>query len=314
MSKKLNFIFWGTPDVASETLEILKKAGFLPSSVVTSPDKPQGRKMLVTPSPVKVWAKKNNIPYIQPEDLKKIDWGTVFTTSSQADEPRKAIRQQANMRESKNSSPVDFSIIVAYGKILPENILNMPKFGSINIHYSLLPKYRGASPVESAILNGDMETGVTIQKIKFKMDSGPIIAQEKVHIFPDEKAPDLRKRLIKIGGELLVKILPEFAGGKIKEISQNENEATFCKKIKKENGLIDLNDDAEKNYNKFRAYASWPRTFFFKNGKRIIVTNATLENNPLDEVRGKQFIIKKVLPEGKKEVNYKDFNLRYGVD
>jgi len=143
---------------------------------------------------------------------------------------------------------LDLFIVVAYGKIIPENILNMPKLGSLNIHYSLLPKYRGASPVESAILNGDTETGVTIQKMKYKIDSGPIIAQEKIPISPDEKTPDLRKHLIKIGGELLVKILPDFVDGKIKEIAQNENKATFCKKIKKENGLIDLKDDAIKNY------------------------------------------------------------------
>jgi len=179
---------------------------------------------------------------------------------------------------------------------MPENILNITKLGSLNIHYSLLPKYRGASPVESAILNGDTETGVTIQKMEYKMDSGPIIATEKTEIFPDEKAPDLRKRLLKIGGELLVKMLntPEW-----KETPQDESGATFCKKIKKEDGLMDLADNTKKNYNKFRAYAAWPRTFFFQNGKRIIITAAVLENG--------EFKIKKVLPEGKKEIKYEDF-------
>ena len=173
----------------------------------------------------------------------------------------------------------------------------MPKLGSVNIHYSLLPKYRGASPVESAILNGDKETGVTIQKMAFKMDRGPIIAQEKIVIESDEKASDLRRRLIKIGGELLVKLLPDFVNGKIKEITQNEKEATICKKIKKEDGLIDLNDNALKNYNKFRAYATWPRTFFFQNGKRIIITDAELING--------EFLIKKIIPENGREMNYK---------
>ncbi len=271
IKQKLNFAFWGTPDVASETLNILKQNGYMPSLIVTAPDKPQGRKMLITPPEVKSWAIENNIPYIQPEDLKK----------------------------GLDIIQPDLFIVVAYGKIIPEDILNMPKLGSINIHYSLLPKYRGASPVESAILSGDTETGITIQKMIYKMDAGPIIAEEKVSIFPDEKAGDLRKRLIKIGGELLVKILPELVIGKIKEVAQNENEAIHCKKIKKEDGLIDLNDDAVKNYNKFRAYATWPRSFFFQNKKRIIITDATLENN--------QFIIRKVLPEGKKEINYKDF-------
>jgi methionyl-tRNA formyltransferase len=272
---KINFAFFGTPDVASETLEILKENGYLPSLIITAPDKPQGRKMLITPPPAKVWAEKNNIPYLQPNEVRS----DLF-----------------EYLRSHLPSP-DLFIVVAYGKILPEEIINLPKFGSINIHYSLLPKYRGASPVESAILNGDTETGITIQKMQFKMDSGPIIAQEKVTILPDEKAPDLRKRLIKIGGELLVKILPDFVDEKIKPILQNENETTFCKKIKKEDGLIDLNDDPVKNYNKFRAYAAWPRTFFFKDGKRIIITDAKLENG--------EFKTLKIIPEGKKEIDYK---------
>ncbi len=283
INKELNFVFFGTPEVASETLEILKQAGFLASLIVTSQDKPKGRKMLVTPPAVKVWAMENKTPYIQPEKL-----GT----------------------ELFKNNP-DLFIVVAYGKIIPEEILNMPKLGSINIHYSLLPKYRGASPVESAILNGDMETGVSIQQMEYKMDTGPIVLQKKTNILPDEKAPDLRKRLIKIGGELLVKILKTpsadghspFAGGE----EQDESQATFCKKIKKEDGLLDLNDNPIKNYNKFRAYAFWPRTFFFArrslgeggfSNKRITITKARLENG--------QFIIEKIIPENGKEVDYRD--------
>src|SRR3972149_6012417 len=236
MNSKPNFIFLSPPDVASETLEILKQNEFIPSLIVTSPDARAGRKMLLTPPAVKIWAEENKIPYIQPEKL--------------------------NTEEFKNT--FDLFIVVAYGKIIPENILNMPKLGSLNIHYSLLPKYRGASPVESVILNGDTETGVTIQKMEYKMDAGDIIAQEKINIKADEKAPELRKRLIKLGGELLVK-----------------------------------------NYNKFRAYAHWPRTFFFQNDKRIIITDAELQNG--------KFVIKKILPEGKKEVAFEEFNLRHGV-
>ncbi|MDE2399697.1 MAG: methionyl-tRNA formyltransferase [Patescibacteria group bacterium] len=294
-SKKLNFVFWGTPDVASETLEILKSAGYIPSLIVTAPDRPQGRKMVITPPPAKVWAMENNIPYIQPEKLKE-ELGDIFAISSQADEPRKAILHQQDMRVSKNIP--ELFLVVAYGKIIPENILKLPKLGSINLHYSLLPKYRGASPVESAILNGDTETGVTIQQMEFKMDSGPIIAIDKTEIMPDEKSPELRKRLIKLGGELLVKTLPEFIAGTIKTTRQDETKATYCTKIKKEDGLIDLSDDSVKNYNKFRAYATWPRTYFFKDGKRIIITKAKLENN--------QFIIEKIIPEGGKEMDYKN--------
>ena len=273
-NQDFNFIFWGTPDVASKTLEILKKNGYRPSLIITAPDRPKGRKMIITPPAVKIWAIENNIPYIQPEKLDE---------------------------EFSNRLKVisyKLSIVVAYGKIIPENIINLPKLGSLNIHYSLLPKYRGASPVEKAILNGDKETGITIQKMEYKMDRGPIIAQEKIKIGNDETTPLLRKTLIKIGGELLVKTLPNFINGKIKLIPQNEDEATYCKKIKKEEGLIDFNDNPIKNYNKFRAYVTWPRIFFFKNGKRIIITDAMLENGG--------FKILKIIPEGGKEIDYKE--------
>jgi methionyl-tRNA formyltransferase len=299
MNKDFNFVFWGTPDVASGTLDILKKNGYIPSLIITAPDKPQGRKMIITPPPTKAWAIENNIPYAQPEKL--TEPLSIFLSRGSHSEGKG--RREEKWKEAK----YDFFLVVAYGKIIPENILNMPRLGSINIHYSLLPKYRGASPVESAILNGDMETGVTIQKMEYKMDSGPIIAEERINILPDEKAPELRARLMKIGGELLVKTLPDFLGKKTTETPQKEKEATFCKKIKKEDGLIDLSDSAEKNYNKFRAYAHWPRTFFFKDNKRIIITEATLENDSLDSPLEKHFVIKKVLPEGKKEIKYEDF-------
>ena len=289
-NKNLNFIFWGTPDVASKTLKTLKENGYMPSLIITAPDKLQGRKMLITPPPVKIWAIENNIPYLQPEELN--EGQNILKGRSLREFP-----QGPSLEFKKNICP-ELSIVVAYGKIIPSEILNFPKLGSINIHYSLLPKYRGASPVESAILNGDTKTGISIQKIEYKMDTGPIIVQEKVEIGPNEKAGDLRKRLTEIGGKLLVKTLPDFIKEKIKTTTQNENEATYCKKIKKEDGLIDLHDDPIINYNKFRAYSTWPRTFFIKENKRTIITDAILQDG--------QFMIKKIIPEGKKEIKYED--------
>ncbi len=277
-NKKIKFAFFGTPDIAAQTLEILKQNGFEPSLIVTSPDRPQGRKMLITPPPVKVWAEANNIPILQPE---KIDEN--FKKQLEDSLPRGEF--------------YSLYVVVAYGKIFPEWLIDMPKKGTLNIHYSLLPKYRGASPVQSAILNGDTETGVTIQKMVSELDAGPIVAVEKIEIEIDEKTPELLNRLAILGAELLSKTLPEFIEDKIELTNQNHSEATFCKKIKKEDGLIDLKDDAIKNYNKFRAFYEWPRTYFFKNGKRFIITQATRENSLLK--------IEKVLPEGKKEVDYK---------
>ncbi len=294
-NKDLKFVFFGTPDVASETLEILKQSGFLPSLIVTAPDRPAGRKMILTAPPVKNWAIENNIQFIQPEKLSKEDLDVILGNIAQAGEPSIAISQQRDMRVEQNN--IQVFLVVAYGKILSEEIINIPKYGSINIHYSLLPKYRGASPVESAILNGDTETGIAIQKMVYKMDAGPIIAMENVAINPDEHATELRKKLIKIGGELLIKTLnttpTPYQGLQI----QDETQATNCKKIKKEDGLLNEGDSEKQKYNKFRAYSLWPRTFFFKESKRIIVTDAKLEDG--------KFVIKKVIPEGGKEIEYK---------
>lgn len=271
------FAFWGTPEVGSKTLEILKNSGYIPKIIITSPDKPQGRKLVITPPPVKVWAESNNIQCIQPEELTE------------------------DLIDRLRQEDCDLFIVVAYGKIMPEKLINLPRLGSINIHYSLLPKLRGASPVESAILNGDTETGVTIQQIALKMDQGPIISQEIINISKDEKTEELKNKLITIGGNLLVSTLPKITAGQYEKMEQDENQATYSKKIRKEDGLVNLEKETNENlYNKFRAYHVWPRTFFFKDNKRIIITDAKLEDG--------KFQILKVLPEGKKEVKFEDFN------
>jgi|SRR3989344_2590036 len=269
----LKFAFFGTPQISADTLEILKSAGFLPSLIVTATDKPVGRKHIISPPPVKTWAIKNNIPFIQPEKLDSAFYQQLEATSYQ------------------------LFIIVAYGKILPQELILLPTYGTINIHYSLLPKYRGASPVQSAILNGEKETGVTIQKMVYELDAGPIITQENVTINADETAPQLLNRLIKIGGELLVKILPDFINEKIKTTPQDESLASICKKITKKDGLVNLEAQLPKTiYNKFRAFYDWPGIYFMKNNKKIKITNAILENE--------QFVIQKIIPEGKTEINY----------
>ena len=280
ISGKLNFAFLGGEPLAVPALEKLFKNGFVPKLVISNPDKPSGRKMEISSPPTALWAKAHNVTLFQPTSLR--------------------IQDALDNLKKENW---DLFIVVSFGQIIPNEILDLPKYGAINIHPSLLPKYRGPSPIVTPILNGDTETGVTIIKIDEEMDHGPILAQEKISLSGNEFIQDLEKSLAELGGKLLVKILLKFTKGRIKEIPQNEQDATFCKKIKKEDGLIDLNDDAITNYNKFRAYAAWPRTFFFQNGKRIIITDAILENNS----QGKQFVIRKVLPESKKEIKYEEF-------
>ena len=276
---KLNFAFLGTPTVASQTLDILKQNGHVPSIIITSPDKPAGRGLHLTPSPVSIWAEKNNIPCLKPEKINQ------------------------EFIEKFNKFNIDLSIVVAYGKILPENFIKIPKLGTINIHYSLLPKYRGASPLESALLNGDLITGVSIQQMAYKLDSGPIIADKQINIDAIDTKDILKDKLISLGGSLLCEIIPSIIKREVNPTIQDESNATHCAKIQKEDGEINLNDEANKNWNKYRAFYGWPGTYFFveKNNKkiRVKIKEATYENN--------LFIIKRVTPEGKKEIAYEDF-------
>jgi methionyl-tRNA formyltransferase len=274
---KLKFIFFGTPEISSSTLTILKQYGYLPSLIVTSPDKPKGRKMVISPSPTKTWAIQNKIPFLQPEKLDD----DFFTKIS----------------EEKS----DLFIVVAYGKILPERIINLPQKGTLNIHYSLLPKYRGASPVEATLLNGDTLTGVSIQKMVYKLDSGPIISKREVPIELEDTKLSLTDKLVKVGADLLIETLPDYLEDKIIPIPQDEKFVSFCNKTKKEDGEIKLDENDIKNYNKYRAFYGWPGVFFFKelNGKkvRIKITKAKLLDG--------KFVIEKIIQEGKKEITYK---------
>ena len=277
-SENLNFIFFGTPVVASKTLEILKNKGYIPKLIVTSPDKPSGRGLEMHEMPVAIWAKENNIKTLKPEKLTPELIDEIFPSH-------------------KSDLWPNLSIVVAYGKIIPEILINKPKLGTINIHYSLLPKYRGASPLEACLLNGDEETGISIQQMEYKLDSGPILAEEKIEIGINETKEELRDTLINLGANVLSDILPQIKNKEIIPKPQDENLATFCKKIKKEDGEINPEVSTQENWNKYRAYSGWPGIFFFKNGKRIKITEAAYENS--------LFIIKKVIIEGKKETIWK---------
>lgn len=283
MSKeKIKIGFFGTPEHAVKTLEKLRGAGFDIAFVVTQPDRPQGRKLVLTPPPVKVWAEKNKVPVYQPEKLKDPEF-------------KKQLTQYQ----------CDVFVVLAYGKIIPEEILNIPKYQSLNIHGSLLPKYRGSCPIESAILNDDQKTGVTIIRMDKEMDHGPIVAKEEVVINPWPPTTDLlREKNVEAGTNLLISILPNWVEKKIEEKEQDHSHATYTKMIEKEDGLIDLSDDPYKNYLKIQAYHGWPSAFFFEqvDGKkiRVKITEAVYQDGELE--------IRKVVPEGKKEMNYRDWS------
>lgn len=276
-NKEIKIGFFGTSDYSVMTLEKISQAGFNIAFVVTQPDRPSGRKMLLTPSPVKVWAVEHSIPIYQPENLK----GEEFI-------------------ESIKKYDCDVFVVIAYGKIIPENILNIPKTKSLNIHGSLLPRLRGSCPIETAILNNEKNTGVTIIRMDGEMDHGPIVAKKDVIVEPwPPQATTLGNAIVEAGSNLLVSILPDWILGKIEDKDQDHAQATYTKKIQKEDGLIDLKDDPYKNYLKIQAYQGWPSAFFFKDEKRIKITQASLQDGKLT--------IEKVIPEGKPEIDYRDF-------
>ena len=268
-----NFIYFGTPTVASDTLAMLIEQGFTPALVVTSPDAPRGRGLVLTPSPTKELALAHNIPILTPE---KLDASTI---------------------ETIHSYRSDYGVCVAYGKIFPDELIAAFPKGVLNVHYSLLPKYRGATPLETALLAGERETGVTIQKMVKELDAGDIVAQEATPIAPSETARELRPRLIKMGAELLTNTLPAFERGEITPVPQDASLATRAYKIQKEDGLLALDADAQENWNKYRAYADTIGTYFIKDGKRMKIMKASFANG--------RFIVERVIPEGKKEIDYK---------
>jgi methionyl-tRNA formyltransferase len=268
-----NFIYFGTPRVASETLAVLVEHGFIPTLVVTSPDAPKGRGLELTPSPTKVFAIEHGIPFITPE---RLDADTL------------------QMIHEKNC---DYALAVAYGKIFPEELIAIFPKGVLNLHYSLLPKHRGATPLEASLLAGDTETGVTIQKMVKALDAGDIIAQERIAIGEEDTARELRPKLIALGAHLLTHTLPAYLHGDIAPIAQDHTQATHAGKLKKEDGLLDLSAPARENWNKYRAYADTIGTHFFTDGKRIKIISASFSNGVFTPLR--------VIPEGKKEMDFR---------
>ena len=255
----------------------------MPSYIVTTHDKPTGRKLAMTPTVVKQWAIDNKIPFFDPAKL------------------------DAEFTEQLKKCESEVFIVASYGKIIPEAIVNMPSHGSLNIHPSLLPKYRGPSPLPTSILDDVKNTGVTIIKMDKEMDHGPIIAQKEITINEWPNYADFEENMAKEGAKLLAEVLPKWIAGEIKERVQDHSSATFTKKIIKEDGLIDLKADPYVNFRKIQAYSEWPQAYFFinKSGKqlRVKITSASYKAGAL--------IIEKVIPEGSKEMSYKDFSIGY---
>ena len=292
----LSFAFFGTDEFSIIVLEELVQAGFIPSVIVTVPDQPKGRGLVITPPPIKLWATKHDIPFIQPISLS--DHSINFQLSS------------------AKADNFQLFIVASYGLIIPENILDIPVKGTLNVHPSLLPKYRGATPIESQILNGAKEVGVTVMLMDAKMDHGLIVAQKKIISEGMVSATILQKKLGEEGGRLLGGVLPQWVSGKLEARAQDHAEATYTKKLTKANGEINFSDDPYKNFLKIQAFEGSIGTYFYveskRNGKRER-TRKTRVNIKAAEFKGGKCIITRVVPEGKKEMNYSDFLLGFNI-
>ncbi len=263
----MRIIFFGTPEYVLPIVKILPNL----VAVVTQPPKEVGKKKFITRSAVDNWAYKHQVPVVY--DLDKVP-------------------------------QFDLGILAAYGRIIPENLIQNTKYGILNIHPSLLPKYRGASPIQAAILNGDEEIGVTIIKIDKLVDHGPIISQFREEVLPTDTTLSLRARLFERSAQVLSALIEPYLKGKIKPREQNDKDATYTKIVKKDDGFVDFKKDNPVDIErKLRAYEGWPGIWTLVGGKRLKILNAHLEE--------KKLILDQVQLEGKNPVSWEEFKRGY---
>ncbi len=307
----MKIIFMGTPEFGAIILEKLCGSEYKPVLVVTEPDRPVGRKQIITPPPTKISAEKYSIPVLQPEIL-------------------------VNSKSQITNYKPDLIVVAAYGQIIPKEILDIPRLGCLNVHPSLLPKYRGSAPIQYAILNGDKITGVTIMLIDEKIDHGPILNQRTIVIEEQETGKSLCDKLADFGANLLLETISKWERGLIKSMPQDESKVSFSKILARESGRINWKKTAEDLERQVRAFDLWPESFTFwqKAGKllRIKILKARIKKttgnisypigktlfapqNELCVQCGKGFmegngdflVIEKLQLEGKKEMGSDEF-------
>lgn len=246
----MRIVFMGSPEFSIPSLEAL--IGVYPIvGVVTQPDRRAGRGRKIRQSAIKVWSSDHGLPIMQPRRIKNPE----------------AIEQLKDWKP-------DLIVVAAFGQILPEEVLELPEWGCLNVHASLLPRWRGAAPVQASILHGDTETGITIMKMDAGLDTGPVLAQSTIHIDPQETGGQLTNRLAEIGSNLLLETIPSYLEGTTTPIEQDHTEATYAPMLKKADGALNFSRTAEELARQVRAFEPWPGSFFRWNGKRIVVRKA----------------------------------------
>lgn len=298
----MDIVFMGTPDFAVGALESLIKAGHNITCVVTQPDKPKGRGKELAPPPVKECALKYNLPVFQPEKIKTPDSVEYLKTLK-----------------------ADVFVVAAFGQILSEEILNMPKYGCLNIHASLLPMYRGAAPIQWVILNGEEKTGVTIMQMDKGLDTGDMLLKKEIEIAADDTGESLFDKLSVVGADLIVEALDKLEKGELTAVSQEGAETFYAKMLSKEDGLLDWSKDGDVIERTVRGLYSWPAAYTFLDGKKLIICKAELVSEQTDmepgcitEVTKNYFTVQtgngairilQLKPQGKKEMTTHDFLL-----
>lgn len=298
----MKIVFMGTPDFAVGALDALVRAGHEIIAVVTQPDKPKGRGKELQSPPVKEFAVQHQIPVLQPKKIR---------------EP------EAVAALSKYDA--DLYVVAAFGQILTQEILDMPPFGCVNIHASLLPKYRGAAPIQWAILDGETVTGVTIQQMNAGIDTGDILSKVCVDISPEDTGDSLFEKLMHAGAKLLVETLPRIEAGEIMPEAQDEAQATYAKRLSKELGQIDWREGAAVIERKIRAFTSWPGAYTMLSGKPFKLWRAQVTDASADGAAGSisavtkdeiivncgegRLALREVQLSGKKRMTVRDFLL-----
>ena len=296
----LRIVFFGTPQFAVPTLQRLVESRHQVCGVVTQPDRPRGRGQKVTESPVKRAALEHGIPVLQPERLRD---GTL--------EPPLA------------AWVPDLGVVAAYGQLIPDALLAIPRYGMINVHASLLPKYRGAAPVHRAVINGDVETGVTIMRVVTRLDAGAMFATVRRPIAPDDTSDVVEQDLARLGADLLLTVVDQIAGGTAHEEPQDDALATYAPRVTKEEGLVDWTSPAIAIHNRVRGLYPWPHACTYLDGARLILLRTRVESRPADAVPGTVIAVTRdaidvatgggviaitdVQPEGKRPMRVRDY-------
>jgi len=259
----MNIIFMGTPQIAVPTLKkLIEENDTKVTNIITQPDKKAGRGKNKTKPIIKILAEKHKIEVLQPKNKQELH----------------------TLLKTKN---VDLFVVFAYGMIIEKQTLEIPKYGAINIHTSLLPQYRGASPIQQSLLNGDKETGITIIQINEKMDEGNIIFQKKVKINQNDNSEKLSKKLSELAEDNIIEIIKKIEKNEIKPKKQDKNKISYCKKIKKSDGKINWNQNGETIINTIRAFTPWPSAYTRVNSKKITILEATYKIEKQDKNPGK---------------------------